>query len=295
MKQLNTHSQADNGNSVQTPERRQAPMHMRIGGMAMENGILFQTDRHWTMGIRGDDGKIHVTSGAKLGLSRRSRLKRTPMLRGLVTMAETLVLLPQVYSRGGRLPLPARSPDVLASMLVSTAGSIILRNPKRPMPPLLEELLVSAMAVIPSLMALRKTHATQYHAVEHKSINAYESHGALEKMDARDAHSEHPRCGSNIVGPALALITLGNFMSRRLLGRQSPAARVGVSFLSLSGAIELVQWAARNPASPWSSMLRKPGGSLQQLVTAAEPTDEQIDVGLAALRELIRLEQSDRH
>lgn len=265
---------------------------MRIGGMAMENGILFQTDRHWSLGIRDDDGSISVASGRKLGFSRRSKVKRVPFLRGMVTMAETVALLPQVHSRGGKLPIPARSPDVIASMLVSMVGSFILRNPKKPASPMLEELLLSAMAILPSLVALRKTHATQYHAVEHKSINAYESHGFLKKMDARGAVSEHPRCGSNIVGPALALMTLGNFMSRRFLGKQSSAARVGVSFLSLSGAIELAQWAARHPSSPWSTLLRKPGGSLQHMVTTAEPTDEQIDVGLAALRELIRLEQA---
>lgn len=258
----------------------------------MENGILFQTDRHWSLGIRDDDGGIRVASGRKLGFSRTSRVKRIPFLRGMVTMAETMALLPRVHARGGRLPIPARSPDVLASMLVTLTGSFILRNPKRPVSPLLEEVLVSAMAVVPSLVALRKTHATQYHAVEHKSINAYEDHGFLEKGDARGAVSEHPRCGSNIVGPALALMTLGNFMSRRVLGRQSSAARLGVSFLSLSGAIELVQWAARHPASHWSAILRRPGGGLQHMITTSEPTDEQIDVGLAALRELISLEQA---
>lgn len=272
--------------------RETGQSRLRIGGMAMENGILFQTDRHWSLGVRDDEGGIRVASGRKLGLSRTSRIKRTPFLRGMVTMAETLALLPRVHSSGGRLPLPARSPDVLASMLVTVAGSLVLRNPKRPVSPLLEELLVSVMAVVPSLVALRKTHATQYHAVEHKSINAYEDHGFLEKGDTLGAQAEHPRCGSNIVGPALALMTLGNIMSRRVLGRQSSAARVGVSFLSLSGAIELVQWAARHPASPWSAMLRRPGGSLQHLVTTSEPTDEQLDVGLAALRELISLEQA---
>jgi uncharacterized protein YqhQ len=263
---------------------------LRVGGMALENGVLFQTDRLWAMGIRGEDGEIQVVSGRKIGLDRSSRLKRIPLLRGLVTMAETLLLLPRVKADGGRLPLPVRSPEVLASTLVSVAGSIALRNPKRRLSPLAEELLASALALVPSLLALRKSSATQYHAAEHKSINAYERNGRLTREEARTSRAQHPRCGSNVVGPALALMAAGNLLSRRVLGRRNQAARVGVSFLSLSGAIELTQWASRHRESPWARAFTCPGGNLQQAVTTAEPSDAQLEVGLAALRELLRLE-----
>ena len=275
----------------ETSENRKSNgKRLRIGGMALENGVLFQTDRVWTMGIRGDDGEIRIVSGRKAGLDRSSPAKRVPLLRGLISMAETVLLLPRVRAGGGRLPLPVRSPEVLASTLVSVAGTIILKNPKRRLSPLTEEFLVSTLALVPSLMALRKSSATQYHAAEHKSINAYELHGEFSQEEARSARAEHPRCGSNIVGPALALMALGNLLARRALGRSNHAARLGVSFLSLSGAIELVQWASRHPGNIWAKAFTFPGGNLQQAVTTAEPTDAQLDVGLAALRELLRLE-----
>lgn len=263
---------------------------LRIGGMALENGVLFQTDRNWTLAVRDERGEIQVDSGRKLGLGRSPKIKKVPLLRGIVNLGETVLLLPQVYARGGKLPLPVDSPQVLASVLVTLCGTLLLKNPKRRFSPLFEEVMASALALLPSLVALRKTNATEYHAAEHKSINAYERFGDVAQQQARDARAEHVRCGSNIVGPALVMMTIGNVVMRRTMGRQSHVARVGVSLISLTGAIELVQWAARHPRSPWSQLFTKPGGSLQNLVTTSDPSDEQLAVGLAALKELLRIE-----
>ncbi len=261
---------------------------LRIGGMALENGVMFQTEQHWSMAVRDDDGGITVASGPKMSLG-LARVRAIPMLRGLVSLAETALVLPKASAHGGRLPIMTRSPEVIASMIVSVVGAVAVKNPKRKLSPLVEELVMGALAVLPSLVALRRSRATEYHAAEHKSINAYET-GGLDAGKAMEADAEHPRCGSNIVGPAVALMTLGNTLAHRALGRRSNIARLGVSVLSLSGAVELVQWAARNPSSLWSKVLTGPGAELQHLVTTSEPTEAELAVGLAALRELLRVE-----
>lgn len=263
---------------------------IRIGGMALENGVLLQSNKYWSMAVRTPEGDIRIASGDKVGFNQTLALKKIPMLRGLINMAETIMVLPKVHYHGGQLPLPTRSPQLIASLIVSIAGTMMLKKPHKKISPLLEEALVSALAVMPSLVALKKTHATQYHAVEHKSINAYENHGVIDKDDALSAGADHPRCGSNIVGPALAMMALGNTFARRALGRQSHTVRMGVSVLSLSGAIELIQWSSRNPRSLLSKLFTIPGGGLQNALTTSEPTDEQLAVGLEALRELLRRE-----
>ncbi len=257
---------------------------LKIGGMALENGVMFQTERHWSMAVREPGGGIRISSGDKMSLG-WSHVRKIPMLRGLVGLAETALVLPRASAHGGRLPIMNRSPEVAASMIASVAGAIALRNPKRRLSPFVEELVITALAVLPSLVALRKSHAA-----EHKSINAYEATGGLDANKASRAEAEHPRCGSNIVGPAMALMTMGNTLAQRKLGRRSNIARLGVSVLSLSGAVELVQWAARNPSNLWSKVLTRPGGGLQHLITTSEPTEDELAVGLAALRELLRLE-----
>jgi uncharacterized protein YqhQ len=262
---------------------------LKIGGMALENGVMFQTERHWAMAVRDPDGGISIASGEKVSLG-LSRVRKIPLLRGLVSLAETALVLPKASSHGGRLPIMTRSPEVIASMIISVVGAIAVKNPKRKMSPLAEELVIGGLAVLPSLVALRRSRATEYHAAEHKSINAFEASGGIDADQARGAEAEHARCGSNIIGPAMALMTIGNTLAQRALGRRSNVARLGVSVLSLSGAVELVQWAARNPDRLWSKVLTRPGGELQHLVTTSEPTEDELAVGLAALRELLRLE-----
>lgn len=264
------------------------PEHIRIGGMALENGVLFHSHRYWTMAVREADGEIRVVSGNKVKIG-RAGLRKLPLLRSLINIAETALLLPGVHARGGQLPFPVRSPQVLASMMASLVGTIMVRKSGRRLSPLVEEAAVAALALIPSLVALRKTRAIQYHAAEHKSINAYEA-GGVSGRDASSANAEHPRCGSNIVGPALAMMTVGNTLARRFLGRQSHTARLGVGVLSFTGAIEAVQWAARNPGNRWSKALTASGSGLQHLFTTGNPTEGQIEVGITALRELLRLE-----
>ncbi len=255
----------------------------------MENGVMFQTERHWAMALRDPSGEIKIASGSKMSLG-LSYVRRVPFLRGLVSLAETAMVIPKATLHGGRLPMMNRSPEVMGSMIVSMLGAIIVKNPKRKLSPLVEESVMAALAVLPSLVALRRSRAVEYHAAEHKSINAYETTGGLDAGVAREAQAKHQRCGSNIVGPAVALMTLGNTIAQKTLKRHSNVARLGVSVLSLSGAVELVQWAARNPSSLWSKLLTGPGGELQNLVTTSEPSEDELAVGLAALRELLRLE-----
>lgn len=269
------------------------PPQLQIGGMALENGVMFHSRKFWTMGVREPDGSIRVVSGEKVKLAAETRLRKIPLLRSLINMAETVVILPKVHARGGRLPFQTQSPQVLASVIVSLLGTVFVRKSTKRLSPLIEELAISALALVPSLVALRKTRAVQYHAAEHKSINAYETGGpggAINGGSALGAESEHPRCGSNVVGPALAMMTAGNALVRHLRRRQSIASRLGIGILSFTGAIEAVQWAARHPQSRWSRLLTVSGGGMQHLFTTAEPTEDQLEISLAALRELLRIE-----
>lgn len=277
--------------SERTDLNRSQDRRLKIGGMALDNGVLFHTYRNWAMAIRDEDGEIKLTSGRKNTRSPFARMRKYPFLRGVASLADTATILPRAVAGGGRLPLPAGSPQVVFSVAASMAGTALLKNPKRRVPPFIEEVLLSVLAVMPSLVALRKTPATGYHAAEHKSINAYEQSGGLGMGSVRESQAEHARCGSNIVGPALALMTIGNTAARRILGRRSNLARFGVSLMSLSGAIELVQWAARNPGNGISSAVTRPGMGMQQVLTTDEPSQEQMAVGLAALEELLRMEQ----
>ena len=142
------------------------------------------------------------------------------------------------------------------------------------------------MSLAPALLALRSGELAAYHGVEHKSIAAYEEDEA-----AADARKEHDRCGSHLVTPMLAAAALGNVAARRA-GLRGPAAEAAVGLGSAAVAVEVFAWGERNPDSRVTRLLRRPGHEIQRAVGTREPTAEQLEVGAAALDEILRVEQA---
>jgi uncharacterized protein YqhQ len=50
-------------------------------------------------------------------------------------------------------------------------------------------------------------------------------------------------------------------------------------------------WSERNPDTAAAKAFHRPGHEIQRLIATKEPTSEQLDVGVAALREILRVEQ----
>jgi uncharacterized protein YqhQ len=146
------------------------------------------------------------------------------------------------------------------------------------------EAAVAMLSLAPALLALRGGDLAAYHGVEHKSIAAYE-----EDEDAAQAEKEHDRCGSHLVAPMLAAAAAGNVAARRA-GLKGPAAEAAVGLGSAAVAVEVFAWSERHPDSRLAHVLRKPGHEIQRLVGTREPTAEQLEVGRAALDEILRVE-----
>jgi uncharacterized protein YqhQ len=142
---------------------------------------------------------------------------------------------------------------------------------------------------MPALMALRGGDLASYHGVEHKSIAGYE-----QDEDAAAAGKEHDRCGSNLVAPMLTSAAVGNVAARRM-GLRGPAAEGAVALGSVAFAVEVFGWSERHPRSRLTKLLRRPGHEIQRTVGTREPTAEQLEVGRAALDEILRLEDSAPH
>ena len=143
---------------------------------------------------------------------------------------------------------------------------------------------MALLSLAPALLALRSGDLAAYHGVEHKAIAAYEK-----DADAADADKEHDRCGSHLVAPMLAAATLGNVAARRA-GLRGPAAEAAVGLGSAAVAVEVFAWGERHPDSRVTRLLRRPGHEIQRVVGTREPTAEQLEVGRAALEEILRVE-----
>jgi uncharacterized protein YqhQ len=138
----------------------------------------------------------------------------------------------------------------------------------------------------PALFALRGGELAQYHGVEHKAIAAYET----DKPDAADAAKEHDRCGSHLMAPLLAANLAGAALLRRTLERPGPGVQFAMGLASLGIAVEVFVWSERHAGSVAARALRRPGHELQRLLGTREPSDRQLEVGRAALAEILRVE-----
>ena len=136
---------------------------------------------------------------------------------------------------------------------------------------------MALVSLAPALLALRSGDLAAYHGVEHKAIAGYE-----EGADAAEADKEHDRCGSHLVAPMLAAAAVGNVAMRRA-GLRGPAAEAAVGLGSAAVAVEVFAWGERHPDSAVTRMMRRPGFEIQRVVGTREPTEEQLEVGRAAL------------
>ena len=256
---------------------------LRLGGMALRNGLLIHGPTSWSAAARDSSGQIRIASGPKPVLA-PGLAGRVPLLRGPLRLGEAFALIPLVRLRLPSARLPFEDVRVLGTMVAASAASRALRG-GRSTPA--REMAVAALGLAPALVALGDRDLAAYHGVEHKAIGAYEAGSD----DPAAATKEHERCGSNLVAPMLLMSAAGQVLVDRLLEEPGPIARAAVGMASVSVAVEMFAWSERNRDTAPARAFQRPGHEIQRLIATKEPTAEQLEVGVAALREILRVEQ----
>jgi uncharacterized protein YqhQ len=252
---------------------------IRLGGMALANGVLVHGPKSWACAIRTDDGELKVAAHRKRYHATRVE---SPLLRGPIRLLDAMSILPQIRRALPEAKLPFQRPAVVAAMLGSATFVRILRSSPN-IGPAAQELVSGLLSVAPAAMALRGSDVAAYHGAEHISIGTYE-HG-------EKAPKEHERCGSHLLGPLLATTAIGNVLAARAPAHMRTPARFGAQLLAVAASTEIFGWMVRNPDKRLARALAKPGHELQHRLATAEPTPEQIEVAEAALAACLQLEQ----
>jgi uncharacterized protein YqhQ len=256
---------------------------LRLGGMALRNGLLIHGPTHWAAAVRDGDGEVVVASEKKPELAPKLAGK-VPGLRGPLKLVEAMAVLPLVRRRlpAARLPFEDwRTIGAIGGTLVLTSA---LRRRLRPSA--LREGLAQALGALPAMVALSDRDLAAYHGVEHKAIAAYEQ-GV---DDPASVPKEHDRCGSNLIAPMMLLSAGGTVLLERLVERPSPLARTAVGLGGASLAVEMFAWSDRHHGEPLAEAFHTPGREIQRHLATKEPTPEQMRVGVAALAEILRVE-----
>ncbi|HXV03505.1 MAG TPA: DUF1385 domain-containing protein [Gaiellaceae bacterium] len=251
---------------------------IRLGGMALANGVLVHGPNAWACAVRLPDGTLKQASDFK---RLRAASVDQPLLRGPARVAEVFLLLPIVRRALPEVRLPFERPAVLAAMVAGAGATQVVRGSK--LGPAAKELLAGLVSLAPAAVALRGTTLAAYHGAEHISIGTYEHGEPREK--------EHERCGSHLIGPLLGTMAVGNALAAKAPAHLRGPARLAASLGALAASTEIFGWMTRNPDSRLSKLLARPGHELQHRLGTAEPTPEQLEVAEAALAECVRLEE----
>ena len=252
---------------------------VRLGGMALANGVLVHGPTAWACAIRTDDGQLKVAARPK---RLRANSIQSPLLRGPVRLLDAMAILPEIRRALPEAKLPFQRPSVLAAMIGSATVVRVLRG-SRSVGPAAQELVSGLLSLAPAALALRSSDVAAYHGAEHISIGSYEQ--------GKRAAKEHNRCGSHLLGPLLATTAIGNTLASRAPAHLRGPARLGAQLVAVAASTEIFGWMVRNPERPLARALARPGHELQHRVATAEPSREQVEVAEAALAACLELER----
>jgi uncharacterized protein YqhQ len=282
-----------------------------MGGQAVIEGVMMRGEHRWAVASRAPDGEIVIDVHDVPGWG--DRYAKIPMVRGVVNLAESMMLGMKALTWSGNLQLPEEERlsgramgATLAVSMTLFLGIFIL------LPALgarglggalglsgfafhaLEGLLVLGiflgyLTLIGRMKEIRKVF--QYHGAEHKAIAAYENDVPLTPESAQRFTTAHVRCGTNFL---LTVLTIA-IIVYALIGRPALPylilSRIILIPVIAGVAYELIRLAARHMDKAWVRKAMIPGLALQKLTTR-EPTLEQLEVAIAALRAVFTVEQS---
>jgi uncharacterized protein YqhQ len=277
---VSTNGASANGSAPPQPEK------MRLGGMALRNGLLIHGPTSWGAAARAKDGSIDVASGRKPDFG-GNRLAKVPVLRGPVRLAEAFAVIPIARLSVPSSRLPFEDPRVVAAGIASTVLGNLIRGGRGGKATPVREGLSATVGLLPSIVSLSGSDLAAYHAAEHKSIGGYE-----QDRDPAEVPKEHKRCGSNLIAPMVVFSIAGQLLTDRLVEKPGRLARAISGVAGLSLAVEVFVHAERHPDSPIGRAVHFAGHEIQARFATREPTREQLDVAVAALEAVLAAERA---
>lgn len=273
---------------------------------------MMRGQRYMAVAVRAPSHEIVLRSESLPPRLYQSRLMQLPLLRGMVLLWDALglgiraLMFSADVSMGQEDVQLARPvawstvalgiilgialffvlPVVLTALLHAQLGSPLLANVAEGL--VRVSLLVGYVGLIGLFPDIRRVY--MYHGAEHKAINALEAGGTLTVAEVGRFGIRHPRCGTNFL-LIVAMLTIAAFAP---LGRPDSwfilvGSRILMIPLIAAVAYEAIKWGAAHIRNPLVAALMLPGLALQALTTR-EPDETQIEVAIAALREVLRLE-----
>ena len=286
-----------------------------MGGQAVLEGVMMRGATEWAVAVRLPDGSIETIQQTAPGWT--DRWRAVPIVRGVVSMAESLTLGYKALSWSATKSLAAEAeadPDMpelseraigwtmAGAMLVFSALFIVLpallirgvTHHWTFLPFQLTEgvfrlvLFLGYMLLVSRLADIRRVF--EYHGAEHKTIAAYENGVELTPETAQQFTTAHVRCGTNFLLTVMvvAIVVYSVVPTPNLIA--IIASRVVLLPVIAGISYELIRGAAKHLDRRWVRAMMRPGLLLQRLTTR-EPSVDQLEVAIASLRAVLTADE----
>jgi uncharacterized protein YqhQ len=283
------------------------------GGQAVLEGVMMRGRDQWAVAVRRPDGDLHLEGHHIDSIAKRYRILRLPGFRGIIALGQALAigikaltisanqsaeeeekLTPRQMALSMTIALIVFIgvfivlPRVVSQFVRGPVESGILLNVAEGVFRVL--LFLGYLALIGRMKEIRRVF--EYHGAEHKTIAAFEDRAPLEPPSVDRYSTLHVRCGTNF----LLIVMILTILVYAFFGDPSLAWAIASRILAIpiiAGlAFEALRLGARYQRTPVMRALMAPGLWLQK-ITTKPPASDQIEVAIAAFREVRRREGAE--
>jgi uncharacterized protein YqhQ len=281
-----------------------------MGGQAVMEGVMMRGESTWAVAVRTEEGDIDVVVHDAPRWA--ERWSKAPLVRGVVTLAESLTLGMRalMWSASRKLPEEEQIGSgamgwavgialvffvgvfiVLPAVAARGLGGVVGRHGWQfniAEGVLRLGIFIGYLVLISRMEDVRRLF--QYHGAEHKAIAAYENDAELTPGSAQRFTTEHVRCGTNFLLTVMVLTIVVYSFVGRPGWLVLVASRVVLIPVIAALGYEVIRFAAKHMDRRWVRALMRPGLMLQRLTTR-QPTLDQLEVAIASLRAVMTAEQ----
>jgi uncharacterized protein YqhQ len=282
------------------------------GGQAVIEGVMMRGKHVMAVATRKPNGEIG-TNIQELHPFYTGKWRKTPLIRGIIALIESMVLGIQTLMYSANVALEEEEvklsgaamwgviiaalafavavffllPLFATNALKSHFQSSIVFN-------LIEGLIRVAIFIIYlKVISLAKDikRVFAYHGAEHKAINTFEAGEPLEVEYARKYSTANPRCGTSFLFAVLVIaILVFSLVGRPAIGYMVLSRILLLPVIAALG-YEFIYFTSRHADNIFMKVLLTPGLWLQALTTH-EPDDKQLEVALVALKKVVGEEKA---
>lgn len=278
------------------------------GGQALIEGVMMRHGNKIAAAVRRPDKEIVFQEREYIPLTKRYKLLGLMFIRGTINLFEMMIIGIKclMFSAEVALSEEERKPkgwEMSLSFIISFAiaifffvvvpaffftkikffvSNLILLN-------ILEgcvRLGIFLCFLCSTLLMEDMRRVYMYHGAEHKTVFAWEHGQELIVENVKNFSTRHPRCGTSFI----LFVMIVSILIFSLLGRPDFLQRVIYKILLLpvvAGiSYEAIRFTGKHSHWKWVQLLSWPGLMLQK-ITTREPSNDQIEVAIAAMKKVI--------